>query len=112
MKPFCVLVFCVLCFGFATEANSQCDKGVCPLPPVISYGVIVKTPVCVVAVKTPACPVVAKAKGVLKKLVRPVKTIRESRKVRGPWKTRCGRRGPARLLRRIINWRPLQRLRK
>jgi len=105
----CVLMCCVMCFGFANVANSQCDRGVCPLPPFVARGVvIVETPTCVVAVKTPTCPVVTKTVGIIKKIVRPIKTIREARKVRGPWKTRCGRRGPVRLLRRILSWRPLR----
>ncbi len=48
----CVLMCCVMCFGFANVANSQCDRGVCPLPPFVARGVvIVETPTCVVAVK-------------------------------------------------------------
>ena len=100
MRLFCLMLFCVLCLSLASQANAQCDKGVCPLPPFVARGVVI--------VESPTCTVVAKTEGVLKKLVRPIKTIREARKVRGPWKTRCGRRGPARLLRRILNWRPLR----
>ena len=103
----CVLMCCVMCFGFANVTNAQCDKGVCPLPPFVARGVVI--------VETPVCTVVAKTESVLKKIicpikkiVRPIKTIREARKVRGPWKTRCGRRGPVRLLRRILSWRPLR----
>ena len=48
---------------------------------------------------------------VVKKIVRPIKTVRESRKSRGRWIHRPGRHGPRRLMGRLRHWRPLRHLR-
>lgn len=101
---------------------ADCSDGVCPLLPAPSIRRTIWTPrlraQCQVPMKlVPSCPLreptptLAPRKPVrkiVKRAIRPFKTIRESRAVRGRWVDRPGRRGPRRFLQRLRGWRPLR----
>jgi len=115
-----VILAVVLCLAFLSAVPTlagtcaACPNGFCPLPVAgpscmdhREHGSVLllrRSPLIkmVPSVKpAESAPTFAPRRNLVKKIARPIKTIREGRKVRGRWATRCGRRGPRRLVARM-----------